>query len=379
MRPGIPWNGRLVAATSFYGLLILALGFLGALGSLVVYRMPVFEACRSLWETLWSSRSAYGFWIPTLVVGGSSLLIGISLLQQWLATRRLLREITPQRVATPPRLARLAADAGLEGRIDCVAGVAVPPFCYGLLRPRVCIPLELLGLLDDQELAAVLQHEAHHVLHHEPLKIWISRGLTRGLFFLPLARELRDSYLAAKEIAADEVTVADGKNELPLASALIKLLSLHSGEGAHPMAAVGGLLNTPTAPLAQHSGDNITEARIRRLLDQQPVRLRWPSPASVLLSVLIVTVIFAVSYTSLIAAPTTLYNECAPQSVEHATAPTSPGIGTRLTPTPLDRPMRTATPLPVWEPTTLWQAEGTGCDDEAKLDCPRLILDAGYR
>lgn len=378
MHRAISWNGRTIAMASFYGLLTLALGFLGALGGLIVYQMPILEACRSLWETLWASRSAYGFWIPTLVVGGSLLLIGGSLVRQWLATRSLLREIAAHRVAVPPRLARLAAETGLQGRIDCVTGVSVAPFCYGFLRPRVCISLELLDLLDDRELVAVLRHEAYHVFHREPLKIWLSRGMTRGLFFLPLARELRDSYLAAKEIAADEVTAADSENELPLASALIKLLSLNDRRVPDPMAAVGGLVSGPVAALVLRSGGNITEARIRRLLDQQPVRLRWPSLSSVLFSALVVGVIFTVSYASVTAAPTTLYNECRPQAIEFSVLPAPPSVETFVVPTPVLLPVPTTTPLPVWEPGQLWSGEGARCEDEVKLDCPRLAFDIGY-
>lgn len=364
---GISRNGRAVAATSFYGLLALALGFLGALGGLIVYRMPILEACQSLWEALWVSRSAYGFWIPILVVGGSLTLIGTSLVQQWLATRYLLRGLTTQRVPPPPRLVRLAAESGLQGRIDCVAGVSVAPFCYGWLHPRVCIPVELLDLLDDRELAAVLRHEAHHVSHREPLKVWLSRGVTRGLFFLPLARDLHDTYLAAKEIAADEATAADGESELPLASALIKLLALRDQRVPDPMAAVGGLLSMPVALLAQNSGGNIAEARIRRLVDQQPVRLQWPPLSSVLLSALVVTAIFAVSYTSLAAAPAPLYGECVPQAVKRPPAPEPGVVEAMILPPPSAQPGLDATSLPVWEPVERRDAAGVHCDDRAQL------------
>jgi len=380
MRGPIAWNGRVVAATSFYGLLTLTLGFLSALGALVVYRMPLFEACRSLWEVLWASHSAYGFWIPALVAGGSLALIGGSLLWQWLATQRLLRRIAVQRVAIPPRLARLAEDIGLQDRVDCVTGMPITPFCYGFLRPRVCIPLELLDLLDDGELVAVLRHEAHHVLHREPLKIWLSRGLSQGLFFLPLARDLRDSYLTAKEIAADEVTVADDGSELPLASALIKLLSLDGRETLDSTAVIGGLLSMPVALLVRSNGGNmgnITEARIRRLLDHQPVRLRWPSFASILFSALVVGAIFTVSYTGLAAAPSTLYDECTSQTIELSTVPELQSVGPLVVPAPSGRSTFTVAPLPVWEPVEMWSDGRERCDEAVKLDCPRLALDLG--
>ncbi len=330
------WNGRVAAAASFYGLVALAAGVLAGLGGLVLYHEPVYELCRSTWGAL-------GMWLPALVAGGSVVLAGTALVHQWWATRRLLGWLAGQRVAVPPRLARLADRVGLGGRIDCIAGGMVTPFCYGFLRPRVCVPLELLDLLDDQELTAVLRHEAHHVNNREPLKIWLSRALARGLFFLPLARELRDSYLTAKELAADETTVAGGEGELPLASALIKMLSLDAQITVDPVAAIGGLVATSVALLAQDAAGSATEARIRRLLDRQAFRPALPSLTSVVLSLLVVVAIFAVSYTGLAASSAAPYDECAPQTTSLSVPAAAP-----VEPLAIE-PVLTVTPLPMAE------------------------------
>lgn len=366
MRVMLSWNGRVAAAASFYGLVALGSGLLAGLGGLVLYQLPLFEACRSIWDTVVAPRPAYGIWLPAFIAGGSLVLMGVALARQWVATRRLLGWLVAQRVAIPPRLVRLADEAGLGGRIDCVSGTLITPFCYGFLRPRVCVSLELLDLLDDGELAAVLRHEAHHVSSREPLKIWISRALAHGLFFLPLARDLRDSYLTAKELAADEMTTAGGRDELPLASALIKMLSLEGRIEANPAAPIGGLLNTPVALVAQGATGSVTEARLRRLLDRQPVRPRLPSATSVALSLLVVVAIFAISYTGRAVAARIPYDECAAQTVHLSAVPPVRPLEPLAT-----QPVLPTTSLPVSGPVGPPGREPEDCDSGPDLGCPR--------
>jgi hypothetical protein len=305
MRLVIGRNGRVAAATTFYGLVLLAFGLLLALSGFVSYFIPIYDACASLWDNLRVWMSSPGVLLPIAVVGSVVGMTGLALLRQWHATRRLLRSLAPYRVPTPPRLARIARDLGFEGRIDTVSDILTAPFCYGFIRPRVCVPTTLLDMLDDAELRAVLRHEGYHAENRDPLKVWLSRALARGLYFLPLAGDLRDSYLAAKEIAADETT-ADS-DELPLASALVKLLSAREGvlpvlrPGAAGSGVVGGFSVARLISVTREPA-NGTEERIRRLVDGQQVEIRLPSITNVLLSVAIVVAIFATSYVNLNAA-----------------------------------------------------------------------------
>ena len=298
--------GRTTANLAFYGLMSLAFGLLVSLSGFVSYFAPIYETCQSVWDNLLVWVSSLGALVPVLVVGCAVIVVVLTLIRQWRATRRLLGALAPYWVPAPPRLVRIAREVGLEDRIDCVAGIMIGPFCYGFVRPRVCVSMALLDMLDDSELRAVLRHEGYHAQSRDPLKIWLSRALARGLYFLPLAGDLRDSYLSAKEVAADEVMART--EELPLASALVKIMSaapsrlgslapaaspVEATAGALGEVAVAGLISISRVPA------DATEERIRRLVDGEPAQLRLPSIRNLLLSVMIVAAIFTVSYTNL--------------------------------------------------------------------------------
>lgn len=319
MEHAVGSRGHVAAAATFYGLVALSVGLLTALAGLVLYYTPVLDACVSAWDNVVRWAAAPGMLLPLAVVVSIVVVAGLTLVRQWRATQRVLRRLIPYRVPAPARLARIAREVGLEGRLDCISQGAALPFCYGFIRPRVYFPLALVGVLSDPELRAVLRHECYHAQSRDPLKVWLSRALARGLYFLPVAGDLRDSYLAAKEIAADEVTA--NVDELPLASALLKLVS--AGEQG---AMVDGLAAVSAEPVGGHafaglisvrrvpSGD--AEARIRRLVDGQPAQLRLPSITSVFLSAVIVVAIFAASYANLSAASTVpITRECAAESL----------------------------------------------------------------
>lgn len=302
MRSALGRSGQITAAVTFYTLVFLGFGLILALSGFVSYFAPLYDACASLWVNLLSWVSSLGVFLPLAVAASVVGAAGLTLARQWLATRRLLVSLAPYRVPVPARLARIAREVGLEDRIDCISGVLAIPFCYGFLRPRVYVPTSLMGILDDAELRAVLRHEGYHARSRDPLKVWLSRALARGLYFLPLAGALRDSYLSAKEVAADETTISI--DELPLASALLKFLSAEpqAQPVGQPVGAGGGLLSGKSlAGLISVSREpaNPAEERIWRLLDGRPVRLMLPSVASVLLSAVIVSGIFAVSYANL--------------------------------------------------------------------------------
>jgi Zn-dependent protease with chaperone function len=302
-------DGRSTAEVTFYALVLLSFGLLVAFSAFVFYFVPIYDVCKPVWVNLLLRMSSLSVLLPGVLASSIVVVAGLTLLHQWRKTQRLLHAIALHWVPVPPRLARLAEEVGLAGRIDCVSGPITTPFCYGFIQPRVCVPLALLELLGDSELKAVLRHESHHVQRRDPLKIWLSRALARGLYFLPLAGDLRDSYMAAKEIAADEVTVqADG---VALASALVKMLAVgvprpepaipSLSPVGMPMAALGDVSLAGLISVTRES-PNQTEARIRRLIDGRPIQLTLPSLSRVVLSAIIIATIFAVSFTNLSAA-----------------------------------------------------------------------------
>ncbi len=288
----IKWRGgRPIADMPFYGLIFVAAGLLATLLGFAIHYGPAYhqamDACRETWDAIDDGLPLFGQWFPRFLVLLIVGLAGFSLSRQWWITRRLMGQLLATQSKLPRRLRRLARELGLSGHLDYVAdSSAAYAFTYGLRQPRICLTSGLLHLLNESELRAVLLHERQHLVSRDPLKIWISRALSSALFFLPVAHDLRDRYMAGKEIAADEATAALVRSELPLASALLKLLNANSRPlGVEQLAAIGSF--------------NVTEERIQRLLSDRPAETRARSVRRAIASCIIVGIIFTSSYAPL--------------------------------------------------------------------------------
>lgn len=301
----IHWRGgRPGADGPFYALLIMGLGLVAGLLGFILHHSAnmaarVVDACLAVAESASALTSALLVpWAFVSVIVGFSL---VSLTWQYLATRGLLRSLLASRVSVPPGLRRAATIAGLEG-VDLVEDQRPFAFCYGFWQPRVCLTTGLVELLDPAELQAVLLHERHHVDSRDPLKILISRAMGVGLFFLPAALDLRDRYLVGKEMAADASAADEVRSELPLASALLKLLS-HGGQSLpSSVAAIGAF--------------NVTEERIQRMVQGAPVGRARLDGRRLVMSALVIAFIFLASYLPLAAASAALdVDECSQVSV----------------------------------------------------------------
>jgi hypothetical protein len=117
-----------------------------------------------------------------------------------------------------------------------VDGLPTPAFTAGWLRPRVYVASALAGCLSEEELIAVLAHEAAHVRHRDPLKRSLLRGLSLVLWWIPALRRLADDVADEAEIRADDA--AARHDPLVLASAILALASWR-GTDALPTAAAG--------------------------------------------------------------------------------------------------------------------------------------------
>jgi beta-lactamase regulating signal transducer with metallopeptidase domain len=214
--------------------------------------------------------------------------------QLW-ATRQVMRRVLAARVDAPARVRTAAAAAGVPG-VDVVADPSVFTFCYGFIRPRVCLSTGLIALLDEAELRAVLRHEAHHARHRDPLKILVSRTVASGLFFLPLAGALRNSFLARKEICADAEATRP-ETDYSLARALVKMLTAERPSWPAGVLAIGAF--------------SPTEARIQNLLQPGAATPELlPSAVDWIVSAALVAGIFGFSYGSAHAASGPLPQSC---------------------------------------------------------------------
>ena len=83
------------------------------------------------------------------------------------AGRRLRRRLGSARPVTDPRVLRLLAEArrslGVRRPVTLLESRAVGPGVTGVLRPRIVLPRDLIGALDDDGLRHVLLHELAHV------------------------------------------------------------------------------------------------------------------------------------------------------------------------------------------------------------------------
>ncbi len=84
-----------------------------------------------------------------------------------------------------------------------VTSASVGPVCFGIVRPRVLIPISLLANGNRNDLRCVLAHELGHLSHRDPLSGWML-GLARVVYFMcPWLTGLRKDIRLAQEYLAD--------------------------------------------------------------------------------------------------------------------------------------------------------------------------------
>lgn len=252
-----------------------------------LWRVPglvsqILHICRAGWEELSGHLPAIiALILPAALFAGWVRGTATLALQLW-KTRRHLRHLAPLLHPMPQRLGRLAEELGIGRQVAFVASDQPFAFCGGYWRPQVWVSAGLLAFLDDQELAAVLRHEAHHLQQRDPLRLLVVRTLREALFFLPAVRLLSGCYEVEQEISADRAA----GDMLRLASALHKLLVLDPDQSRPNRVALSGL--------------NVTETRIRRLIQPESgLRVTWCRP-SVIVSLAVVLIVLGVAL-----APTT--------------------------------------------------------------------------
>ena len=300
-------RGRLVAdgpLAGLCGLAFLVVGGLVVLATRQTFAYDPFVACATLATTFVARLSSLGFLGPIGLISAMLLAGALALVHQAWATRWVLGEVLGRTRAADDRLTALARRAGLGGRLELVDDDAVYTFCYGFLRPRVCVTSGLASLLADDELAAVLRHEAHHLRHRDPLKMLLGRTVASALFFLPVAGALRNSFLAGKEICAD----ADAGTDLALARALVKMLRSERPAWPAGVLAIGAF--------------SPTEARLERLIRPEAARLALPSAVDWIVSLALVAGIFGFSVGAAAASQAApLQEACAVGAARAARAP----------------------------------------------------------
>ncbi|MBI3287727.1 MAG: M48 family metalloprotease, partial [Chloroflexi bacterium] len=272
------------ARRSFYLLVGLSGASLAALLTLFISApsplMYVAELCYWALTSLGGAIYAWRWGFPAFVLALISLAFLISVLQKVLSTHQRVQQLLQEECPMPPHLEQLACETGLAQRLRLIRSDQPLLFSFGLALPQVCLSTGLMDRLDSEELRAVLWHEQYHVQQRDPLRILLTMTLARGLFFIPTIGELRDSYVQAKELAADEEAIERMGDPEPLARALLKLLASDKIE-MPAMAVTTGALN-------------VTQDRIVHLLNHR-LAVRTISPRRAIVSIAIMLVISLLS------------------------------------------------------------------------------------
>lgn len=134
--------------------------------------------------------------------------------------RRLERSARP----IPPELSHVAERLGLEHRLTYLDHPAMVACCYGFLRPRIAMTAGLLSRLDQEELAAVLAHERHHLERRDPLRYLLLHALAAAAFMFPVTPAIRQRLEVQTELAADGAALAVASRGA-LAGALLAVLA----------------------------------------------------------------------------------------------------------------------------------------------------------
>ncbi|MDP9311990.1 MAG: M56 family metallopeptidase [Chloroflexota bacterium] len=195
------------------------------------------------------------FWmmaLPLLFLLGRGLWLGMRQLRRTSRVVHAMLRLTP---VPPSQVMRVLADElNLTGRIDIVTCDAPEAFCYGLVRPRICLTSGLLVVLTPAEIEAVLRHERHHLRHYDPLRTVFWTILSGAFWWL---EDRAEHAHLLRELAADRAVIAE-QGRTSLASALLKLLTV-----PRP----GSL---PSAQIAI-SGLSVTDARIDQLVRSEQI------------------------------------------------------------------------------------------------------------
>jgi hypothetical protein len=236
---------RRLVGISASTVLILSLAFLGPLivGS-ILHHDHVVDVMQDIVLVCLLQPTLADWSVLFLMLGPLVILLALVLGGLWLLISQQIKSIRVLRslfsLSAPvdqqswaPMLPRL----GLQGRVDYVAVERPLAFCYGWLRPRICVAQGALTGLSSSEVEALLLHERYHLLRRDPLKSAISTVLARLFFFIPAVRAVKDEYLVAREIEADRHVLASQQDETALLSALYKLVLRHRpGQGSIALA-----------------------------------------------------------------------------------------------------------------------------------------------
>ena len=100
------------------------------------------------------------------------------------------------------KLQRVSKRLKIVGKITEIKNKLPIVFCFGLVSPRICISSGMIERLSIRELKSVLIHEQHHLLVHEPAKLFIIKIIAKILFSIgkpPFSKSIIRYYVSVSE------------------------------------------------------------------------------------------------------------------------------------------------------------------------------------
>jgi beta-lactamase regulating signal transducer with metallopeptidase domain len=199
-----------------------------------------------------------------ILAAGSLIILSAGLFRALRAQARTTRAVTRW-------LSEGSSIGGETGTLGLSASNGAPALLLvGIQKPKVMVSDMAASMLSGDELQAAVRHELGHKRSWDNLKkVLISATPFPGM------SGLESAWREAAELAADDAAVANRRDALDLASALIKL-SRHSKQWSDP-ALASGLV----------SGSSSVSLRVKRLLE-------WRAPGRRLQRTWILLVLFTI-------------------------------------------------------------------------------------
>jgi hypothetical protein len=129
--------------------------------------------------------------------------------------------------------------------------VHVPDECgvatVGLICPQIVFSPFLAKRLDERVICAALGHERVHVLHRDPLRIWLGQLAADLQWPSPSARRRFEAWMTALEHARDDEARSNGVAGEDLAAAVLASVRFHQSRGGRVAPCVAQLTGESSA------------------------------------------------------------------------------------------------------------------------------------
>src|SRR5262245_60095239 len=297
-----------------------------------------------------------GFWLATGWMAITAIL-ALRTARAWrLGVRHAGRRRVIRRGQAPVLLREILGPAADRVTLSCSRTLRVPV----AFAREICVPVRALRELPDDELRALLAHEAAHVVRRDAVWLMIAAAVRALGWWQPLNLVAAARLRLAMELSCDERAAAEPRERAALARCLIKVAAWN----VRPLNDDGAVLATMA------SRGSALRRRLESLLDDAPRRRRihpvgpWLAVTTVAVPVVCLAPVVTIASLSRVPAAAARLVRQAP-APEDGVAPAAPGVPFPMVADarPAPRPSTTASAAP----------PGAAAGDRAAL--PEIALD----